>query len=200
MPPTKKTAKKKNTEKKFDNRFRAIYDKTVKWQEGAALKLLTLPKGVQVKIFNHDPVMQRIDMKVKFPKGYVEPVHVHKSWHSILVTKGRMCVAGKDLRPGDYVFGWDLPHGPYEYPDGCEVFVVFMGGGTEHIWDEEKHLRHQTKWRANTATGKQGVKRGQSARARLLTKKSVAKKVTVKKAAVKKSVKRKASKRKTARK
>ena len=200
MPPTKKTAKKRNTEKKFDNRFRAIYDKTVKWQEGAALKLLTLPKGVQVKIFNHDPVMQRIDMKVKFPKGYVEPVHVHKSWHSILVTKGRMCVAGKDLRPGDYVFGWDLPHGPYEYPDGCEVFVVFMGGGTEHIWDEEKHLRHQTKWRANTATGKQGVKRGQSARARLLTKKSVAKKVTVKKAAVKKSVKRKASKRKTARK
>ena len=200
MPPTKKTAKKKNAENFFDNRFRAIYDKTVKWQEGAALKLLTLPKGVQVKIFNHDPVMQRIDMKVKFPKGYVEPVHVHKSWHSILVTKGRMCVAGKDLRPGDYVFGWDLPHGPYEYPDGCEVFVVFMGGGTEHIWDEEKHLRHQTKWRANTATGKQGVKRGQSARARLLTKKSVAKKVTVKKAAVKKSVKRKASKRKAARK
>jgi len=38
-----------------------------------------------------------------------------------------MCVAGKDLRSGDYVFGWDELHGPYEYPDGCEVFVVFMG-------------------------------------------------------------------------
>ena len=66
-------------------------------------------------------------MKVKFPPGYVEPEHAHKSWHSIVVLKGRMCVAGKDLRPGDYVFGWDELHGPYEYPDGCEVFVVFMG-------------------------------------------------------------------------
>lgn len=37
--------------------------------------------------------------------SYVEPAHTHDSWHSILVTKGRMCVAGKDLRPGDYVFG-----------------------------------------------------------------------------------------------
>ena len=98
MPPKKKSAK-----KKLDRRFRAIHDKEVKWEEGAANKLLTLPKGVKVKIFAHDPVMKRIDMKVKFPKGYVEPVHTHKSWHSILVTKGRMCVAGKDLRPGDYV-------------------------------------------------------------------------------------------------
>ncbi|MBT3352363.1 MAG: hypothetical protein HOJ95_04940 [Nitrospinaceae bacterium] len=200
MPPTKKTAKKKTAkkktaEKKFDNRFRAIYDKTVKWQESSAIELLTLPKGVKVKIFNHDPVMQRIDMKVKFPKGYVEPVHVHKSWHSILVTKGRMCVAGKDLRPGDYVFGWDLPHGPYEYPDGCEVFVVFMGGGTQHIWDEEKHLHHKTKWQAKTSAGKKGVKRGQGVRARALSKTTVAKK-----AAVKKAVKRKAPKRKAARK
>ncbi len=188
MPPKKKTARKKGARNKFDNRFRAIYDKTVKWQEGAAVDLFTLPKGVQVKIFNHDPVMQRIDMKVRFPKGYVEPVHTHKSWHSILVTKGRMCVAGKDLRPGDYVFGWDLPHGPYEYPDGCEVFVVFMGGGTQHIWDEKKHLRHRTKWKAKTATGKVGVKRGEAAR----------KRVQAKTGAAKKSVK--SAKKKTARK
>ncbi len=186
MPPKKKTARKKGARKKFDNRFRAIYDKTVKWQEGAAVEMLSLPKGVQVKIFNHDPVMQRIDMKVRFPKGYVEPAHTHKSWHSILVTKGRMCVAGKDLRPGDYVFGWDLPHGPYEYPDGCEVFVVFMGGGTQHIWDEKKHLSHRTKWKAKTATGKVGVKQGEAARKRALSKTAVAKT-----AAAKKSVKKK---------
>lgn len=195
MPPKKKTAKKKTAKKKFDNRFRAIYDKTIKWQEAAAVDILALPKGVQVKIFNHDPVMRRIDMKVKFPKGYVEPVHVHKSWHSILVTKGRMCVAGKDLRPGDYVFGWDLPHGPYEYPDGCEVFVVFMGGGTQHIWDEEKHLRHKTKWRAHTAVGKRAVKRGQESRARVLGNKTAVKKSATKKTAKKKSPKRKIARR-----
>ena len=157
--------------RRADHRFRAIHDRQVRWKEGAAIKLLTLPRGVKVKIFAHDPVMRRIDMKVKFPKGYVEPAHTHKSWHSILVTKGRMCVAGKDLRPGDYVFGWDTLHGPYEYPDGCEAFVVFMGGGTQHAWKEAAHLRHRTKWRARTAAGKRAVARGNSSRARALAKK-----------------------------
>ena len=154
--------------KKPDHRFRALYDKQVKWQEAAAIKLLTLPRGVKVKIFSHDPVTKRIDMKVQFPKGYVEPAHTHKSWHSILVTKGRMCVAGKDLRPGDYVFGWDTLHGPYEYPDGCEVFVVFMGDGTQHEWKEDSLLRHRTKWRAGTAAGRRAMAKSEGARTRAL--------------------------------
>ncbi|MDA1000871.1 MAG: hypothetical protein O2807_10225 [bacterium] len=175
--------KRKAAGKSVDRRFRATYDKDVKWQAGKANELLTLPPGIQVKIFAYDPVMKRIDMKVKFPKGYVEPVHVHKSWHSILVTKGRMCVAGKDLRPGDYVFGWDLPHGPYEYPDGCEVFVVFMGEGTQHKWEETDYLTHKTKWRAKTSTGKKAVARGQSARKKVLAKKKTSKKETARRKA-----------------
>jgi hypothetical protein len=151
--------KKKLAARKPHNRFQAKYDKDVKWKGGVgANELLTLPKGVQVKIFNYDPLMKRVDMKVKFPPGYVEPRHTHKSWHSILVTRGRMCVAGKDLRPGDYVFGWDKPHGPYEYPDGCEAFVVFMGEGTQHVWDEKKFLRHRRKWKPESAAGKKGLK------------------------------------------
>ena len=125
----------------------------------------------RVKVLNYDPKMKRLDMKQRFPAGYVEPAHTHKSWHSILVTKGRMCVAGKDLRPGDYVFGWDTLHGPYEYPDGCEVFVVFMGEGTQHQWEESRHLRHRTKWRAHSAAGKQAVARAAAARARALARK-----------------------------
>lgn len=166
--------------KKFDHRFRATYDKDVPWQTQGVEELLTLPKGVKVKIFAYDPAMKRIDMKVKFPPGYVESAHTHKSWHSILVTGGRMCVAGKDLRPGDYVFGWDTPHGPYEYPDGCEVFVVFMGDGTRHIWEEAEHLRHKTLWRAKTTAGKKGVKRGQAARARALARLGAKKKAAPK--------------------
>jgi ChrR Cupin-like domain len=162
--------------KRADHRFRALYDRQVKWREGAANKLLTLPRGVQVKIFSHDPATKRIDMKVKFPKGYVEPAHTHKSWHSILVTKGRMCVAGKDLRPGDYVFGWDTLHGPYEYPDGCEVFVVFMGAGTQHDWKEDSLLRHRTKWRARTTAGKRAVAKADAARRRALASKVVTRK------------------------
>ena len=139
----------------YDHTFHAIYDKEIPWQEGSK-SVLKLPDGVQVKIFAHDKAMGRVDMKVKFPPGYVEPEHAHKSWHSIVVLKGRMCVAGKDLRPGDYVFGWDIPHGPYEYPDGCEVFIVYMGDAT-HIWEQSDLLEHRNIWKAETEDGKKGV-------------------------------------------
>jgi len=129
-----------------DPTFRAIHDHEKEWQDGSTVDMLNLPAGVQVKVFAHDAAMGRTDMKVRFPPGYVEPEHSHKSWHSIVVLKGRMCVAGKDLRPGDYVFGWDAPHGPYEYPDGCEVFVVFMGESIAHEWDAEKHAGHVREW------------------------------------------------------
>jgi len=156
-----KTAKKKAAPKaaaadRFDHRFKAIHDHEVPWESDDVRGILKLPPGVQVKVLNFDPVMKRIDMKHRFPPGYVEPAHTHKSWHSILVTKGRMCVAGKDLRPGDYVFGWDIPHGPYEYPDGCEVFIVYMGDPT-HNWEKTGLLKHQNVWHAETEEGKKGV-------------------------------------------
>ncbi len=141
---------------KGDRTFRAIYDRDIPWENDDVRGILTLPKGVQVKVLNYDPVMNRIDMKQRFPAGYVEPVHTHKSWHSILVTKGRMCVAGKDLHPGDYVFGWDIPHGPYEYPDGCEVFIVYMGDA-KHVWKKSDLLDHKNIWNPETDEGKQGV-------------------------------------------
>lgn len=141
---------------KYDRTFRAIYDHEIPWESDDVRGILTLPKGVQVKVLNYDPVMGRIDMKQRFPAGYVEPKHTHKSWHSILVTKGRMCVAGKDLRPGDYVFGWDIPHGPYEYPDGCEVFIVYMGDA-KHVWKKEDLLTHRNIWNPETEEGKKGV-------------------------------------------
>lgn len=150
--------KKRAAAKGYDRRFKAIYDHEVKWESDDVRGLLKLPPGVKVKILNYDPVMKRIDMKQRFPAGYVEPKHTHDSWHSILVTKGRMCVAGKDLRPGDYVFGWDIPHGPYEYPDGCEVFIVYMGDAA-HKWKERDLLTHKNIWKPKTAVGKKGVVR-----------------------------------------
>jgi hypothetical protein len=148
--------KKRSSKDRFDHRFKAIYDRDVKWESDDVRGLLKLPPGVKVKVLNYDPVMKRLDMKQRFPAGYVEPAHTHTSWHSILVTKGRMCVAGKDLRPGDYVFGWDIRHGPYEYPDGCEVFIVYMGDAT-HIWEEKELLKHRNIWKPKTTVGKKGV-------------------------------------------
>ena len=140
----------------FNHEFKAIYARDVKWESDDVRGLLKLPPGVKVKVLNYDPVMKRLDMKQRYPAGSVEPAHTHKSWHSILVTKGRMCVAGKDLRPGDYVFGWDIKHGPYEYPDGCEVFIVYMGDAT-HVWEENELLKHVNAWKPKTKLGKKGV-------------------------------------------
>lgn len=154
----KKPAGKTAAKRGYDHTFRAIYDKDIPWESDDVRGILTLPEGVKVKVLNYDPVMKRIDMKQRFPPGYVEPKHTHKSWHSILVTKGRMCVAGKDLRPGDYVFGWDIPHGPYEYPDGCEVFIVYMGDA-KHVWKTDDLLKHTNIWKPKTSVGKKGVKK-----------------------------------------
>ena len=155
LKPARKPAKRAAPDR-FDHTFRAIYDHEIPWESDDVRGILKLPKGVQVKVLNYDPVMKRIDMKQRFPAGYVEPEHTHRSWHSILVTKGRMCVAGKDLRPGDYVFGWDIPHGPYEYPDGCEVFIVYMGDAT-HVWKKDSLLQHRNIWNPETDEGRQGV-------------------------------------------
>ena len=60
------------------------------------------------------------------------------------------------MRPGDYVFGWDIPHGPYEYPDGCEVFIVYMGDAS-HVWEKEDLVKHKNIWKPTTRVGKKGV-------------------------------------------
>ncbi len=110
--------------------FVAKYTKELEWQDDT--ELLRLPEGVQVKILSEDRDLDRIDMLVRFPPGYVEPRHTHDSYHSIVVLEGLMRVQGYDLRPGDYVFGWDEEHGPYEYPEGCTVFAVFHGRSLVH--------------------------------------------------------------------
>ena len=88
----------------FDHAFKAIHHGEVPWIEQAAQELLTLPEGVEAKVF---------------------------------------C--------------WDEAHGPYDYPDGCEAFVVFMGEGTQHEWDPAEHGAHERAWAAETAEGREGV-------------------------------------------
>ncbi len=110
--------------------FVARYTKELQWQEDTTL--LKLPTGVQVKVLSEDRDLGRVDILIKFPPGYVEPRHTHDSYHSIVVLEGLMRVEGYDLRPGDYVFGWDEEHGPYEYPEGCTVFSVFHGRSLAH--------------------------------------------------------------------
>lgn len=95
--------------------------------------VLTLGRGVQVKVFRRDSDQEQVDMLVKFPPGYTEPEHAHDSEHSIVVLEGLQIVRGEHMRPGDYVFGGrNVVHGPFEYPEGCIVFAAFRGASPQH--------------------------------------------------------------------
>ena len=111
--------------------FIALHPDEMEWEDDT--DVFTLPEGVQVKMFSHDPATGRRDGFVRFPPGYVEPQHSHKGWHSNLIVEGEMHVDGRVLKPGDYLFGPgdDIPHGPLSYPVGCVVFFSFHGP-TEH--------------------------------------------------------------------
>lgn len=104
----------------------------LEWQDDTN-DILTLGKGVQVKILYHDPETQHTDMLVRFPPGYVEPEHVHDSTHSLIVLEGLQVHRGEPLRPGDYMFASaNERHGPFEYPEGCLVFASFRGPSSQH--------------------------------------------------------------------
>lgn len=47
--------------------------------------------------------------------------------------EGVQVVRGEHLRPGDSVSGpSQVPHGLFEYPEGCVVFASFRGGSALH--------------------------------------------------------------------
>jgi len=101
------------------------------WQDDT--EVLALGHGVQVKVYHHDPETGHTDMLIKFPPGYVEPEHAHASEHSVVVLEGLQIANGDPLRPGDSCYGPpEVPHGPFEYPEGCVVFASFRGGSALH--------------------------------------------------------------------
>lgn len=109
-------------------KFLAINTNEIEWEDG--VKVLGLPAGVKVKVIAEgcDAISERVDKMSIFPPGYTEPRHTHGYSHSTLVLEGEMHVAGKVLKPGDYVYAaGDEPHGPYHYPKGCKVFSAGRG-------------------------------------------------------------------------
>jgi len=101
----------------------AVHADDLDWEDGT--KVIGLPPGVEVKIIaqGFDGVSERVDKFVRFPPGYVEPLHIHDHLHSTLIIEGEMHLHGKILRRGDFMFGGPgEQHGPMHYPIGCTVF------------------------------------------------------------------------------
>lgn len=65
---------------------------------------------------------------IDYPVGSTEPRHVHGGTHATTVLKGRAIVDGLTLMPLDVVLGpSNEPHGPLNYPDGCQLLSAFQG-------------------------------------------------------------------------
>ncbi len=65
---------------------------------------------------------------IDYPVGSTEPRHVHGGTHATTVLKGRAIVDGVTLAPLDVVLGpSNEPHGPLNYPDGCQLLSAFQG-------------------------------------------------------------------------
>ena len=110
--------------------FITIATDEIDWEEDT---LMTLPKGPKSKILARDESRNLMDMMTKFPPGYVEPRHTHDSSHNIAILDGKMIIEGKTLTRGSYVYAEpNIEHGPYEYPEGCVVFVHFEGPSPAH--------------------------------------------------------------------
>ena len=105
------------------------FDET-EWKDD---KIMELPAGVKSKILAVDRTKDLLDQIHKFPAGYVEPRHKHNSSHHIIVLEGKMIIEGKTLERGGYVYAdANIEHGPYEYPEGCTVFIHFVGPSPAH--------------------------------------------------------------------
>ena len=82
---------------------------------------------------------------IDYPVGSIEPRHVHGGAHATTVLKGSAIIDGLTLGPLDVVLGpSNEPHGPLDYPQGCQLFSVFHGS-YHHSESEqpstEKHYR-----------------------------------------------------------
>lgn len=111
----------------------SVDEDEVDWDDA---ELLGLPEGLRVEVVNENEAEGRTDMLVKYPEGYHEPRHTHESAHACLVLDGRIVTEGHELTAGDYIYGQQVPHGPWEFPDGGMNFVSFVGGSPLHEWDE----------------------------------------------------------------
>jgi hypothetical protein len=98
---------------------------------------------------------------VDFPVGSVEPRHVHPGTHATTVLKNRALVDGRTLKPLDAILGpGNEPHGPLEYPEGCNLISCFQGSNDHSAVKElskEKNYRlvfaDELAWRAGPVDG-----------------------------------------------
>ncbi len=82
----------------------------------------------RAKTYWHDAGNDLYLRLVDHPAKSVVPRHTHPGMHASTLLKGRALTDGLVLNPLDVILGaGNDPHGPLEYPDGCQMFSLVQG-------------------------------------------------------------------------
>lgn len=80
----------------------SIHVGNISWEDGPHM---ALPEGVQTSPVNTNETARRADFSIRFPEGYIDPVHPHPSSHGVLIIDGTPTIHGHTLTSGDYLNG-----------------------------------------------------------------------------------------------
>jgi anti-sigma factor ChrR (cupin superfamily) len=88
-----------------------------------------LPAGLQQRALHQDPEGNSSSAIVRYPKGYHEPRHYHKTCtHTIYVLKGRLQSPEGALTPGTFIYSAkDERHGPLTAVEETEILFHTQG-------------------------------------------------------------------------
>lgn len=104
--------------------FEIVYQAEIAWEDRKNVDGWLSRAGMYCDDKDNALCIRLID----YPVGSTEPRHVHGGTHATTVLKGRAIVDGVTLMPLDVVLGpSNEPHGPLNYPDGCQLLSAFQG-------------------------------------------------------------------------
>ena len=98
----------------------------VAWQP---LELEGMPPGIELRPLHENPRTQMSNSMARYPKGFVEPRHYHKTCgHYIYVLEGRIRSPEGDLTPGMFTYAApNEEHGPYTAIEPSKVLFYTDG-------------------------------------------------------------------------
>jgi len=109
---------------------------SLKWEPGSPPGA---PAGIMLKLLHDNKQNQLQSSIVRFPKGYREPRHYHKTCgHSIYVLKGKIQSPDGNLTPGTFNYAAvNERHGPFVALEETE-FLFYTDGPFDYYVEDQK--------------------------------------------------------------
>jgi quercetin dioxygenase-like cupin family protein len=98
-----------------------------------------VPPGIEQKLLHANPDNKLQSALVRFPKGFTEPRHYHKTCgHSIYILKGRIRSPNGLMTPGSFSYAAvNEPHGPFTAEQETE-FLFYTDGPFDYYLADKK--------------------------------------------------------------